>query len=580
MEETLRALEFVLSGRACASVDAAGLRRALPPAGERTVFDPATDERGKRGPELRTFGRPDHRFVKERLVAKPGPLDSAATLDRGGAADAYVHLRLFLVEKEAKKGAVDFSVPIIFNVYSYWDRDGYWVGVAQEAFGEDRTAHNVLCEAHAAGGLPGAEKCARSMLGEACARLRRMQERFWLTHNDLHLGNLYVRMSGAVVVADFDRASFCVASVASQNEVVVYHPWWYLSSTKALRDAHQLVAETVGVLEAYAHSGRDPLEAPLTRALLRLFLEDKNIRARMPNAVFLGACTDSPTTRDVCEALVGPITTPAVGDSATPFFWAGYEYVARTFPTQTLPEGHNAGSFCEYAWLPRAAAPAGPRDVWAVAWSLLRVKSLVERWSRASFAFFMSADARDPFSANTAALSARRRVVLFVNAVENLQRTFALLYETYASGTASWRGEADPFVMLLACHFALFGQSPLVRGNEDDPAVFADRHARAARLAISLRADFIPSEAAARRRLMQTGSVRRLAGGSDFEHFVNAFLFPPPQRGGGSGRDPSWPVHAALAFVHPDVLYAGASLTLREVRAVTELSRATYRCLM
>lgn len=541
VRDALYALEDILSFSA-ALCDPARLNERLAAVGERPDPVALRARQGPRKAGFRAF-ETERAFYKERCVARPG----GDPFDRGAAADLYAHLRAFVAEREGGCRPIDLCVvPAVHKVYAYWDREGYWVGAEQERLPEDRSAHALLRSAHEQGGVPAAEAFARTFLADACGGLARLQTHLFLAHNDLHLRNVYVRHNGAAVLADFDRASFCVAPLGG-GAPVAHQSWWYMLSSPALRDAFQLVAELVGVLEA--HAQQDRCDAPFARRLREKYLDGVNVRRAQPSAVFLGVCAEgAPTAR-----ALGAANELETGPNAA---WILMERAARCLTTRV-----DAWETVEYAALRRAPPPRPGAGHWERGWTLRRVRDFVEAWVHHALALFWAAPGTE-FSAASDALAPAQRTALFVQAQEGAQRAFALFNDAQAINL--FGAGDDPFAALHACHVAVHGQSPLALARDE---ALRAQSGDTIELARRVRSALLATEDAARERLACVGAVRRLLGTEDLDRLVNAQLFRSP------AVDHALLLHVSLALLHPDALYAYDALTPSTLRELVTHSR-------
>jgi hypothetical protein len=573
-------------------------------------------------------------FVKERRVYEIG----GDVFNRNGAADAYVHLRLNMIERFKGDCA---AVPLVRSAYTYWEGDAFWVGIQQEYVPPETTLHAKYMTLR--NNIRDAEEFAKRTCGRFFVALKRFQTALWLTHNDLHMCNVYVRSNGTPLLTDFDRCSFCVRSVSIVPETVIaYHNWWYAQAFKATRDTQQMLAEVLGLLDAFSRTTGSLPEGPTTRAFRTLLSGDDkaeindftshvrdprgvrhvdpatkevwdhvaahprgNVRVLMPNAVTLGVWPRPCSPLDVMDAL-GEKRKTYDGCNGKASDWDVFEYAERLFPCVEMDT-----VFCELDWLPRAKRPAGGE--WTKTWTFVRVKTFVDVWARYNLSMFWGSPT-DAFSAGHESLSAVRRRMLFVHALENLQRIFVLFNDAVARGGPVSK-DKDFFVLLHACAIALYGQTPLFSSTmfndiHNDPgsprgsatvsyvrtvpnmttyalvsrdplagtssSFWLDRCCEACSLALLLKQTYMESVEVARERLTHVGSVRRLCGSGAFLRFVTDKVLAPANAKANGKVDMRIATHTCLAAVHPDALYRDKGWTTSEFMHVFEESQLTY----
>jgi hypothetical protein len=626
MEPVVGFLEAILTGRAARSPRP---RDVLKDSGKR-VHKVSAGRAAKPGfNSCEVVTALEKTFVKERRVFSCG----GDVFDRNGANDAYVHLRLHMLEE--RKGDLA-AVPLVRSAYAYWDDDdAYWVGLQQEFIPETRSLHAVFMSKQ--DDLPAAERLAARAVARLLCSLKSFQEELWLTHNDLHMCNVYLRMNGTPVLADFDRSSICARSVASSPPcAVVYQNWWYSHACRATRDLHQLLAEVLGLLDAFARARGAPPEGATTRALRDLLhggLDDEvnafrnhvtdqrvlqrverstkevwdnvartprgNVRVMMPNAVTLGVWPRPRSCQAAIDALADAETRahahrPAQGRASD---WDVLEYAAQCYPA-----AESDVLFRELELVPRPAPP--PRGRFERFWGYFRVKLFVDLWARYNLGAFWGAPT-DSFSAGRESLSPLRRMALFTRTAENLQRAFAVFYEAAALDAPDLRA-VDPFVLAHACALVVHGQTPLFssavfrdRRNleatvsyvrevpnaavhalvtrdtraKNEPDVWGARCREAVAVADAVRALVGADAERARERLTWACPARWLYGSGAFHAFVDERVLGARLHAPGGKVDMRAAAHACLALVHPDLMYAPAWTDETDERRMATFAR-------
>lgn len=552
-------------------------------------------------------------FVKERRVI----VANYEYIDRGSASDAYMHLRLWLFETENGRKE-NPAVPNIYNAYSYWNNNNeWWVGIAQEELAANCSFFAKIDNALQYGNAGVAETVAAECLEKILPVLARFQDEFWLVHNDIHLRNVYLRENHTPVLIDFDRASYYLTS--TRNEFLAHTHFWYQNSSIWARDVQQLVADILHELSTSRRLDTFDRRNPFLNKLKDILsfndheevnrfthyldfavrtctkIEDKknfewflkfpqvSMRDIAPPTVAFGVVGEFFSALEIRNAIGDKVAIDDALDIAQKCAqtgpatqWGALEYVSKT-----LPENGKSADMIEMQWMPgMPAVHARVQD----AWHFTRVKEFIEFWAYYNFALLWL-EPKAWFSMHQCAVPEKRRAVYFTVTMENLQRVMSLFYEAMAHFYNN-----NEFILLSACHVALFGQLPfcmfeafdrMIRDESgkirefcatvsrdvvtrfayetlmehSDPKISNDKKKWRAQcvqvfeLAKAVRMRCIPNADVARQKLTAVGSVRWLFGDQEYAQIVR-------DASTGEPKAIQMLTHVCLACVHPEIIHA------------------------
>lgn len=546
-------------------------------------------------------------FIKERRVY----LTSYEMVDNKSISDVYMHIRLWLYERDHGREK-NPSVPEIYAVYSYWDRhtSDFWIGVEQEYLKQENTIYEKLYN-----GLKTnkSEEIANKFLIGILKALRRFQEDFWLIHNDLHLSNMYIRENDSIIIMDFDHASYYIEGTNGQFLSHTYFSYQHTSFWA--RDVQQVLGEVLNLLTERERAGLDgnvfleklralllvygnsefdtfysfldfqcgiPTVSEREKEKLRWFRKKHlgNIRIVSPAVIQFGVVGEFFNARHVAKVLHSSVEpaemvrtmikskTEGVANE-----WELLEYVSKTLPV--MGETAEMG---EWNWIP--LCPASPNDI--DVWHNADTKNFIYLWARYNLVSLWINPSLF-YSMHCVAVPKTRRMVFFINVLENLQRVVSLFYESREKFQ-----HLNAFQLLYACHVALFNQTPFcayelicrfARTSPDalhksfapvctrealthNAFTILSRYAGAplefkiwnafskhmCDVAATIRIMYLPNVHVAREKIIAAGSIRSLYGKKEFDEFLDMC--------GADQENEVLTTHACMAAAHPEIMSA------------------------